>query len=118
MNIINGPDEMLLMGLNAGADGGIGTTYNIMPQLFLKVYRAFRAGDVATATATQREIAKRVTAIMSKYPTLPATKAIMEGMGYAVGHATFPMKRLTDAERADLYSIVTAAGIKLEKCAN
>jgi N-acetylneuraminate lyase len=30
MNIINGPDEMLLMGLNAGADGGIGTTYNFM----------------------------------------------------------------------------------------
>ena len=25
MNVINGPDEMLLMGLSAGADGGIGT---------------------------------------------------------------------------------------------
>lgn len=28
MDIINGCDEMLLMGLCAGADGGIGTTYN------------------------------------------------------------------------------------------
>ena len=118
MNIINGPDEMLLMGLNAGADGGIGTTYNLMPGLFLEVYRAFRAGDLATAMAAQRKIAAIVTGIIGKYPTIPATKAILEKMGYAVGHATFPMKRLLDAEREILFADVASAGLKLEKRAN
>ena len=30
INIINGPDELLLSGLSMGADAGIGTTYNVM----------------------------------------------------------------------------------------
>ena len=41
MNIINGPDEMLLMGLSAGADGGIGTTYNFMFDIIRGIYDNF-----------------------------------------------------------------------------
>jgi N-acetylneuraminate lyase len=41
MNLINGPDEMLLMGLNAGADGGIGTTYNFMFDTIKSIYDNF-----------------------------------------------------------------------------
>lgn len=35
--VFNGPDEQLLSGLAMGADGGIGGTYAVMPELYLKI---------------------------------------------------------------------------------
>ncbi len=34
--VFNGPDEQLVSGLAIGADGGIGGTYGVMPELYLK----------------------------------------------------------------------------------
>lgn len=35
--VFNGPDEQLVSGLAIGADGGIGGTYAVMPELYLKI---------------------------------------------------------------------------------
>ena len=35
--VLNGPDEQLVSGLAIGADGGIGGTYGVMPELYLKI---------------------------------------------------------------------------------
>src|SRR4029078_12936916 len=43
----NGPDEMLALGLQFGAHGGIGTTYNVMPELIGEVGNLCRAGKIA-----------------------------------------------------------------------
>lgn len=51
----NGSDEMLLSGLAAGADGGIGTTYNFMPEKFLRIYHLYRQGAMAEALEVQSE---------------------------------------------------------------
>jgi hypothetical protein len=40
----------------AGARGGIGMTYNLLPGLFVKIYEAAHAGDLALALARQQEI--------------------------------------------------------------
>ena len=111
MNIINGPDEMLLMGLNAGADGGIGTTYNFLYPVIHRVYRNFVEGNIAGAQQAQFE-ADRMIAALLKYRTIPATKAVLERMGYAVGDATFPMKRYTEAQKDQIYADLVAAGLK------
>ncbi|MDR2687437.1 MAG: dihydrodipicolinate synthase family protein, partial [Oscillospiraceae bacterium] len=37
INVINGPDETLLCGLCMGADGGIGSTYNVMPGTYAEL---------------------------------------------------------------------------------
>ena len=110
MNIINGPDQMLLMGLNAGADGGIGTTYNFMLERYQAIYKAFRAGEIATAQAEQNR-ADRVVAALQKYTLIPATKAAMEGLGFAVGDATFPMKKYTAEEKKQIFDDLKAAGL-------
>ena len=39
INIINGPDETLLCSLIMGADGSIGTTYNLIPDYYVSVDR-------------------------------------------------------------------------------
>ena len=54
LTVWNGFDEMLLSGLAAGADGGVGSTYNCLLPLVRGVYDRFRAGDPARALAFQR----------------------------------------------------------------
>jgi N-acetylneuraminate lyase len=55
-NIFNGPDEMLICGLVMGADGGIGTTYNVAPDWFCELYRSYCAGDLELARKMQFKI--------------------------------------------------------------
>ncbi len=110
LNIINGPDEMLLMGLSAGADGGIGSTYNIMPEIIKSVYTNFRSGNIAEAQAQQRK-ADRIIAALLKNKTVPAIKVVLEAMGFAVGNAAFPQKRYSAEEKARIVSSIREAGL-------
>lgn len=112
MNIINGPDEMLLMGLNAGADGGIGTTYNFMFETIKAIYDNFINNNIDKAQHYQT-LANRIIAELKKYHTIPLTKVVLEKMGFKVGNATFPMKRYTDAEKDAIISGMRATGLKI-----
>lgn len=112
MNIINGPDEMLLMGLSAGADGGIGTTYNFMFDIIRGIYDNFMKGDLETAREYQTR-AIRIISVLLSYKIIPAAKAVLEAQGYAVGNATFPMKRYSDAEKATIVEQMKAAGLDI-----
>ena len=109
MNIINGPDEMLLMGLSAGADGGIGTTYNLMLPHYKKIYESFQTGNIEQAQREQTYV-DRVIAALLRYKTIPATKAALERIGFAVGNASFPMKRYTEAQKDEIIASLRAAG--------
>jgi len=109
MNVINGPDEMLLMGLCAGADGGIGTTYNFMLENFRGIYDNFIAGDLSKAQAYQKK-AGNIISVLLEYKIIPAAKALVEAMGIEVGNATFPMQHYTDAEKKEMIEKIKAAG--------
>ena len=112
MNIINGPDEMLLMGLSAGADGGIGTTYNFMFDIIRGIYDNFMKGDLETAREYQTR-AIRIISVLLNYKIIPAAKAVLEAQGYAVGNATFPMKRYSDEEKAVIVAQMRKAGLEI-----
>ena len=51
--VMNGPDEQLLAGLAIGADGGIGGTYGVMPELYLKIKELFDKGRMEEAREIQ-----------------------------------------------------------------
>lgn len=51
--VFNGPDEQLVGGLAIGADGGIGGTYGVMPELYLTIERLVRAGRIGEAQEIQ-----------------------------------------------------------------
>lgn len=112
MNIINGPDEMLLMGLSAGADGGIGTTYNFMFDIIRGIYDNFMKGDLIAAREYQTR-AIRIISVLLNYKIIPAAKVVLEAQGYAVGNATFPMKRYSDEEKTTIVAQMKAAGLKI-----
>ena len=110
MNIINGPDEMLLMGLNAGADGGIGSTYNFMLPKIKKVYKEFTSGNKDAAMAAQTDV-NRIIHVLLKYMVIPGVKAILEKQGVPVGNASFPQTRYTEEEKQVLFEKMLKAGL-------
>ena len=95
--VFNGPDEMLAAGLLLGAHGGIGTTYNVMPKLFLELYRLARANRWPEAVAVQDRI-NRLIRILLSVPTIPAVKQIMTWRGIPCGPAAGPRRGLTGDE--------------------
>lgn len=105
MNIINGYDEMLLSGLSAGADGGIGTTYNYQLKYIKEIYNSFIENNIDNAKKYQVKVAKTVNAFNGE-PIIPASKAVLECMGYDVGNATFPMKQYTKEEKEKIYNSI------------
>ncbi len=96
----NGSDEMLLSGLTAGADGGIGTTYNFMPEIFVKIYDYFRDGKYREAHETQT-LANRVIAEVLKFGVIPASKVMIKFGGIDYGICREPFLPL-DADSENL----------------
>ena len=112
-NIFNGPDEMLICGLSAGADGGIGSTYNVMYPLIRGIYDDFRSGNMAGALEKQKK-ADKIINVMLRYSVIPVCKMILEEMGIEVGNASFPMTRYTKEEREKIKSELISAGFCFE----
>lgn len=51
--VFNGPDEQFVGGRCMGADGGIGGTYGVMPELYLKMDECIRSGNISLAQKIQ-----------------------------------------------------------------
>ena len=109
MNIINGPDELLICGLAAGADAGIGTSYNIMLPQYVALYRLFREGRIEQAREIQAQV-NRVIDVMFEFEAIPSVKYAAELMGFDVGNATFPMRQLSSEQKKAFREKMTAAG--------
>lgn len=109
LNVVSGPDEMMIAGQAMGADGAIGTTENILPRLFVQAYDAFHAGDVATAQALQAKI-NWVVNIFLQFPSQSAVKEIMRHIGFDLGSGRRPIPPLTDAQRGQIREMLEAIG--------
>jgi N-acetylneuraminate lyase len=105
--IFNGYDEMCLAGLAMGADGAIGTTYNFMGDLFVRLDAAFRAGRMADALALQRR-ANRVIDTLIAVGVFPGTKGILKLMGHDCGPCRAPFKPLEAGDWARLEACVAS----------
>ncbi len=112
INVINGPDEMLILGLTMGADGGIGSTYNLMPDRFLKLFRAFRAGDFETARQTQFSINKVITVLLN-HGCIGAIKQVFNLRGMEAGSVAYPGKVFDKAESDALVKDLKEAGFEV-----
>lgn len=113
INVINGPDEMLLAGLSMGADGGIGSTYNIMPEKFVTVYKAFRSGDTELARKTQYEINKIIQVLIEGHHTIRNVKAALTLQGIDMGYPVFPYGELDKKDMEELKNKLILAGLEL-----
>jgi len=114
INIINGPDETLLCGLIMGADGGIGTTYNLIPDYYVHIYDAYKAGDIEEAKKWQFK-ANRIIEILirrSSYGAIGAVKEALTFMGLDAGHAAAPSKPMLKENVGALMKELQTAGFE------
>lgn len=70
--VFNGPDEQLVSGLAMGADGGIGGTYGVMPELYLKIMELMGEGETAKAREIQYTVDKIIYEMCSCHGNLYA----------------------------------------------
>jgi N-acetylneuraminate lyase len=107
----NGHDEMLALGLQFGAHGGIGTTYNFMPELILQVARHCREGRFSEAVGVQGKANEIIEAILASHG-LAATKQILYWQGLIDHpHCVPPRALLTGEQRAALRRLLKASAI-------
>lgn len=109
INIINGPDEMLISGLAAGADAGIGTTYNVMLPQYLKIYKYFTEGNVEEARKIQYKV-NRVIKCMAKNEVISAVKSMCSLLGFPAGEATYPLRNMQGEGISELQSELSELG--------
>ena len=111
--VFNGPDEQYISGLAMGACAGIGGTYAVMPELFLKVYEHFQKGEMEPAREIQNEICRIIYKMCSAHGNLYAVmKGILAKSGVVCGSVRKPMPGLIDSDAAvvdESYAMITAA---------
>jgi len=101
LTVLFGRTEHLLAGLAMGAHGSIGGPYNSCAPLFLRLYRAYRAGDLAAARCAQDK-GRTFGIITKRFGGLAALKAVMKMIGLDCGPSRLPLRNLTDEEFAVL----------------
>ncbi len=106
--IFNGRDEVFAAGMLMGANGGIGSFYNIAPELFLDVYRLAREGNYPEARRVQDRINDLISIVL-RFPTVPALKAILEWRGLPCG-PSLTARPLTAEQLGQLQLALEQAG--------
>ena len=102
--VFNGPDEQLAGGLAMGADGGIGGTYGVMPELYLAIKDMVGCGNIKKATEIQNE-ADRIIYAMCKckgnlYAVMKAILKINENL--ELGSVRLPLAAVTSDDRKQI----------------
>lgn len=110
--VYNGYDEMFLSGIAAGADGGIGSTFNFMAEKFIAIRQHVLAGELEAAQAIQQE-ANNIIAELVRLGVMPAEKAALELMGIPMGDCLKPFPMLSAAQKEVLRQVLLAHGCEL-----
>jgi len=104
-----GNDESLMAALALGASGAVGSTYNFAAPIYLRLLRAFKAGDLASARVEQfRSV--RLVRELGRFGFMGAAKAVMKMLGVDVGPARLPNSNLTAEQVVSLRSALEEMG--------
>ena len=106
--IFNGPDEQFVGGRLIGADGGIGGTYGVMPELFVKLNEMIENGDVENAGALQDDIDEVIYTMCSTKGNMYATAkaALKKRAGLELGGVREPLLNLQDGDEVIVDKVV------------
>ena len=106
--VFNGPDEQLISGLAMGAVGGIGGTYGLMPELYIKLYRLFHENKIAEARALQYDINKMIYLACSGQGSMYAIikAALNKKYGFHFNGVKAPLINKTDSDNELVDKIV------------
>ena len=100
--VFNGPDEQFVSGRVMGADGGIGGTYAVMPELFIRMNELIEQGDIPAARAIQYKADRIIYKMCEAKGNLYAVmKEILRRMyGLDLGGVRAPLANLAPEDEA------------------
>jgi N-acetylneuraminate lyase len=96
--LFHGFDEILLCGLSLGVQAAVGSTYNYMANVYVKMFEAYRSSDLDAARRLQLYSVK-VIQLLNKYGgAVRAGKAIMGMVGVECGSCRLPLSLFSKPE--------------------
>ena len=106
--VFNGPDEQFVGGRIIGADGGIGGTYGVMPELFVKLNSLIESGDFENAGKLQDDIDEVIYTMCSANGNMYAVaKAALKKLsGIDLGGVRAPLLNLSDEDNDIVEKVV------------
>ncbi len=108
MQLLWGCDEMLVAGLDLGAHGAVGSTYNFAAPLYHRLIRAHASGDVEGARELQSRAALLVETL-DRRGYMGAAKKVLKFLGIDCGPVRLPIRPFRNGDesalRADLERI-------------
>ena len=97
-DILHGFDEELLCGLSLGARGAVGSTFNYLAPLYLRLMKAFQDGNMDEARALQYESVRFIEILIRFGGGVIGGKPIMKFIGLDCGPLRTPAHNYTSAE--------------------
>ncbi len=107
--VISGDDAMTLPILAVGGAGVISVAANVDPGRMVRMYEAFRAGDLARAQDLHYELAPLMRAMFIDTNPIPVKKAV-ELIGMAAGPVRLPLDDLDGARTEQLREVLVNYG--------
>lgn len=108
--ILSGADEMMVPSRLMGANGAIGSWYNLIPGIFIDACDVARAGDWAKAADYQRKANQIITRWLPA-GCLGLIKFGLEELGFPVGPARRPLPEIDAATRREFIADMQASGL-------
>ena len=104
--VFNGPDEQFVAGRLMGADSGIGSTYLVMLDLYLKADEYIRQGDFVNAAEIQKFMTTTTLKIIQKHGhLLSGLKYLLHLQGMEIGSVRRPLVPVNDQDKKELNEI-------------
>lgn len=100
--VFNGPDEQFISGRLIGAEGGIGGTYGVMPELFVRLNGYLNNGELDKALSLQDDIDEIIYTMCSGTGNMYAVaKAVLKKRtGIDFGGVRAPLLNLEEGDEA------------------
>ncbi len=100
--IYGGCDELGSSNIALGVDGIIGSFYNCIPDLYLRIWRAVKENDTAAAAALQRKALHVIELGIRSGSMIACIKLWLRAAGVRAGYARRPFTNFSEEERAHL----------------
>lgn len=105
ITIWNGMDEMLSSGLMAGADGAIGSSYNILCPIAKRIFENVAGGEIGEARRFQSKLNAPIALSIRNTRHITAVKAVLKLAGFQMGGSRSPFAPLPESAVADVETI-------------
>lgn len=100
--IYGGADEMAASNLSIGVDGIVGSFYNIIPDLFIEIYKNAKSGKQVEAEKLQKKALKLIMYVLGFGSMQAAMKVLLRAAGIKAGYSRRPFSNFTAEEEKEI----------------